>query len=143
VLIGIIYVVGLFLFAALILLMRDRIYAPISKFKNPPDGVAAQKLRFEQRLLSPDWKFYQEHLGRQVPEALKHAFGSVTLILSPHHFSDFYVTFFPIDKAALDETWVLPGIVAFAGSDGDPIFLKPGAASPDSVHIAFHDGGGS
>lgn len=142
-LIGVIYLAGLFVFAALILLMRDRVATLISRFKNPPEKIAAQKLRFEQRLLSPDWGFYQEHLGRPVPEALKHAFSSATLILSPHHFSDFHVAFSPIDMTALDEAWVLPGVVAFADSDGDPIFLKPGAASPDSVHIAFHDGGGS
>lgn len=143
VLVILICIAGLLGLAVLICLISDRATALISRLRNPPDKIAAQRLQFERRLLAPDWEFYREHLGRPVPEALKHAFSTAALVLSPHNFSDFYVAFSPIDKAALDETWVLPGVVAFADSDGDPIFLKPGATSPDSVHIAFHDGGGT
>jgi len=63
------------------------------------------------------------------------------LISEPHYFSDIYVTLVPIDKASEDDYRDFPGVIPFAESDGDPIYLKPGASEANAVYIAYHDGG--
>jgi len=55
-------------------------------------------------------------------------FGETRLFLSP------------IDAAALQENWVTPGIVPFAYSEADPIYLKPGSTASNAVFITYHDG---
>lgn len=140
--VGVAVLVAFFALAIFLLMFKDRASALVSRVKNPPEKVAAERAAFEQRLRSPDWAFYEEHLQRSPPATLREIFSSESLLSCSHHFSDYYVTFSPIDRAALNEAWVMPGVVAFADSDGDPIFLKPGASSPDTVFIAFHDGGG-
>ncbi len=142
-LVGAIYLVALFALAVVLLMLKDRLSMLAWRIRNPPAKIAAQRERSEQRLRSPDWVFYEQHLQRPVPAVLRETFATEDRLSGAYHFSDFYVTFAPIDGAALGESWVLPGVVPFAESDGDPIFLKPGASTPNAVFIAFHDGGGS
>lgn len=140
-LVAVAYLACLFGLAALVLLTRDRIEKLIWKFKNPPEKVAAQRKQYINRLQSPDWSLYQTHLQRSVPNALKEMFLTPAAVGEAYYFSDLYVTLAPIDRLALEERWPLPDILPFAESDGDPIFIKPGAMTPDTVFIAFHDGG--
>lgn len=140
VVVGLVALIGL---SVLTLLARDRVANILWRFKNPPAKVAAQLAAFERTLKSPNWQFYAEHLQRAVPLPLIAAYTEPCLITEPHYFTDYYVTFSPIDRQALLEAWVLPDVVAFAESNGDPIFLKVGASASDSVFIAYHDGGGT
>ena len=34
----------------------------------------------------------------------------------------------------------MPGVLPFAYSDADPIYLKPGANASNAVFITYHDG---
>ena len=129
----------LFGLAILLLALKDRLSKALWRLRNPPEKLAAQRAALKSRLNSPDWKFYQQHLQRKVPEALCNAYAAAEIVTKPHYFSDYYVTFCPIDPAAESENW-LPGILPFADSNGDPIFLKPGHAESEAVYIAYHDG---
>ena len=134
---------ALIVLCVILLVARDRVAKIVWRIKNPPEKLAAQRAAFEHRLRTPDWQFYAEHLQRPVPISLPAAYAKPGLITKAHVFGDYYVTFAPIDRKTLTEAWVLPGVVAFAESDGDPIFLKVGASASDSVFIAYHDGGGT
>ena len=46
----------------------------------------------------------------------------------------------PLDSQALRENWVAPGVLPFAYSEADPIYLKPGANTSNAVFITYHDG---
>ena len=140
-LVGALVLVVFLAIAVLLLVLNDRMSALVWRFRNPPGKVAAQELRYEERLRSPDWVFYESHLQRLPPAALREAFLSEGLRSRAHQFSDFHIAFAPIDRTALTDAWVLPGIVPFAESDGDPICLRPDATTADVVFIAFHDGG--
>lgn len=129
--------------AVLLLTLKDRLSVFSWRLKNPPEKIAADRQCFVARLESPDWLFYEEHLQRPVPRMLRETFSSKDFLGKSHYFGNYYVVFAPIDRAALNENWVLPDIVPFADSDGDPIFLKPGASETNAVYIAYHDGGGS
>ena len=111
--------------------------------RNPPEKIAFERARHLARVASPDWSFYEEHLQRPVPSALRDAYLSKDLLTKPVYFSDYYVALEPIDReVCADDNWVLPGIIPFADSEGDPIFLRAGPLESNAVHIAYHDGGG-
>jgi hypothetical protein len=134
----------LFALAGIVLLLRDRAAAAVSRVRNPPEKIKAAREEFERRLEQPDWQAYELHLGRAVPTELREWFSSAGRLSASYQFKDYYVTYAPIDSEGEKEAaWVLPGIMPFASSDGDPIFLKPGSSESDAVHIAYHDGGGT
>ena len=140
------YVLALFLIAAIILWLSDRISDMIWKHKNPPEKIKAQQEEYNNRLLQPDWSFYEKHLMRPVPESLKRIYANKKLILSEVgvNFDGIYInSFSPIDEKGLLETkeWVTEDLVAIATADGDQIYLRPGENEDNSVYITFHDGG--
>jgi hypothetical protein len=135
---------ALFAIAGIVLILRDRAAAAVWRIRNPPEKIKATQEAFERRLMQPDWQCYELHLGRSVPTELREWFTSAERLSASYQFKDYYVTFAPIDsKGEKEAAWVLPGIMPFASSDGDPIFLKPGPSESDAVHIAYHDGGGT
>jgi hypothetical protein len=140
-LLALLYLAGLFVMGAGLLLLRDRISGAIWRLRNMPEKIEAQRQLVEERLSEPDWQFYEEHLQRGVPSVLRRVFSREEYLAGAYIFSDLYIHFSPIDQTALTENWVMPGTVPFAECNGDPIFLKPGASESDAVFIAFHDGG--
>ena len=140
-LIGAVYLLVVFGAAVLALMARDRFKAARWRRRNPPARIAEERRRFERRLVAPDWLFYAEHLQRPVPAALVSWFTNAKGVTQTYAFDDYLIDFAPIDRDALLDAWVVPGIVAFAESDGDPIYLKPGTGADESVFITFHDGG--
>jgi hypothetical protein len=136
------YIICLFLIAGGVLLARDRIQAALRRIRNPPAKIAAAAAVYEARLLRPDWPYLEAHLGRAVPASLRSVFSNPDVLTKGHLFGNYHLFFVPIDRAETGWEWVRPGVIPFAQSDGDPIFLVPGGASADSVHIAYHDGGG-
>jgi len=114
-----------------------------------PSGaqLAAERKADEDQLLNPDWAFYQRHLQRPVPAAVRELYADRTLLTAdvleypgPESIS----TFNPINEKGLLDTQEFIGsdVLAFATSEsGDPIYLRPGASEPDTVYITYHDGG--
>jgi hypothetical protein len=139
--IGVTYVLVLFGAATLLLMARDRFKAAGWRRRNPPERLAKEQRRIERRLAAPDWSFYAEHLQRPVPLALVSWFGHTAKVLKQYSFDDHLIVFTPVDRERLREAWVVAGVVAFAESNGDPIYLRPGTGADDSVFITFHDGG--
>ena len=137
---AIVYLASLLAMAVVILVVFDRISALISRIRNPPALLAEQKHLFESRVHSPDWTFLESQLQRPVPPALRRVFSPEFLSAPALYFGDIHIALAPIDPAALDENWIVPGVVPFAYSDGDPIYLKPGPTTADSVFITYHDG---
>lgn len=105
-------------------------------------------------LMTPDWTFYGEHLGRPVPDELKRLFASEDLVCRQNFTlsnadHDWSVTaFIPIRETELfefeadDQEYGVPThpIVPIAGNDlGDPIYLKPGKDQSDSVWVWEHE----
>ena len=127
--------------AFIFLWLRDRATYLIWKFRNPPAVVTAMQEAYANRLAAPDWQFYEQHLQRPVPETLRDCYSSPGILYGEHFFGDFHIAFSPIDSMALHEKWETPGIVAYAVSDGDPIFMKPGSMEPNKVYIEYQDGG--
>ncbi len=123
------------------LLLRDYLW----RRKHPPEEEAAKRKALEARLLSPDWAFYEQHLQRPAPTALRGLFADRRLVTSrglKFSKSDGISTFNPLDKDSLVDIADPVGfeIVPFATSDcGDAIFLRPGKDEPDTVFIAYHD----
>lgn len=132
---------ALFTFAVAIAILSDKLAVLLWRFKKPATKVAAERKIFEQRVCSPDWLFYEQHLEREVRDSFRQLFLAKVATGKTFNFGDLYIAFNPIDSFAIDEQWVLPGILSFADSDGDAIFLQPGALVSDGVFIAYHDGG--
>jgi len=101
------------------------------------------------RLLRPDWEFYEQHLQRPAPTALRTLFANrdwVTTCGLNYEKKGGISSFYPLDKDNLLDTTGIIGcdVVPFARSDcGDPIYLRPGAMEPDKVYIAYHDDPGN
>lgn len=123
------------------LLLRDYLW----RRKHPPEEEAAERKALEVRLLSTDWAFYEHHLQRPAPTALRELFADRALVTRcglEFSKTDSISTFNPLDKDSLIDTADQLGfdIVPFATSDcGDAIFLRPGKSEPDTVFIAYHD----
>lgn len=126
-----------------------------------PRRVAAARVAFanlveerRERLRSPNWEFYEAHLGRPVPDALRRFYAQTDLLLSdglnyepPIPGAESCcssLTFLPVDPEELvaGEDWNEYDFVPFAhDEEGDPIFLRPGADVSNAVYIFHHDGG--
>jgi hypothetical protein len=128
-----------------LLLCIDRIRRAIWQRRNPPELLAAERREFEERLLQPDWPFYERHLQRPVPRALRELYADRSLVLSSFQYDEVHYlsTFEPLSEEGLVEAqaWLRCDIVPFANSDGDLIYLRPGASESDTVFITYHDGG--
>jgi hypothetical protein len=144
--IGILVCVSLLFVATLaavfVLMLRDRIFG--ASAWQPP--ATAERIAYEARIIKPDWPFYERHLGRPVPVALRELYRDRELILSggfQYDEAHYISTFEPLDAAALLETSDFVGfdILPFANSDGDMIYLRPGPGEPGTVFITYHDGG--
>ena len=68
-------------------------------------------------------------------------FANPATALKRYVLEDHLIDFAPIDRERLRDAWGIADVVAFAESNGDPIYLKPGRDADDSVFITFHDGG--
>lgn len=132
VLIGLALLIGLFIF--------DFIWNRRHRAKDE-----AERIALEKRIQHPDWEFYERHLQRPAPVALRELFADPTLVTScclelPK--SSGIISFNPLDEDSLQDTADLFGfdVVPFArGGCGDPIFLRPGKSEPDTVFIVYHD----
>jgi len=115
----------------------------------PPEREAAERRAFEQRILRPDWAFYEQHLQRPIPDTLRKLFADQALVTDggfDYAKGAGISTFNPLDRDSLLDVRDEAGceIIAFAVSDcGDPIHLRPGPTEPDTVYITSHDGGGT
>ena len=138
--IGVGYVASLLAIAIAILKVSDFVRACRNKEHNTPAARAARRQLFESRVRSPDWVFYQSHLQRPVPQALRSLFTSANFSASQLRFGEIELYLSPIDSQALADNWVVPGVLPFAYSDADPIYLKPGANASNAVFITYHDG---
>jgi len=113
------------------------------------EQLAAERQAFEERLLRPDWEFYERHLQRPAPAALRELYADRALITRgglDYSKAGGVSTFNPLGEEGLLDTRELIGsdIVPFATSDcGDPIYLRPGASESDKVYIAYHDDPGN
>ncbi len=100
-----------------------------------------------EHLVEPDWGFYESHLQRRVPPALRELFADPALVPVgglKYPGGPLINTFELLNENGLLETRALVGsnVVAIATTDvGDPIYLRPGPAEPDTVYITHHDGG--
>ena len=125
---------------------RDRVSTALWRRRNPPEKLAAERCAYKKRIASPDWPFYERHLQRPAPAALRELYANRALVCTgglEYEESGYISTFEPLDEAALVDTGELFGfdVVPFANSDGDIIYLRPGASEPDTVYITCHDGG--
>lgn len=111
-----------------------------------PEMIAAERAEREERLLQPDWLFFESHLGRPVPAALKELYADRELVLSENLdcTAECSIAFF--EGISRDGVWVDSHLgcdpLVFAMSVvGDPVYLKPGATEADAVYVTYHDGG--
>lgn len=113
-----------------------------------PEELAAAQKKYEEQLLNPDWGFYERHLKRPVPTALRQLYADRQLItmqdIHADAGGDYPINeFMPIDEenvTELGETNL--EIFAIAINEcGDPIYLRSGASEPDKVYVTYHDGG--
>jgi hypothetical protein len=131
----------------LILWARDRILHARWRRRNPLEELAAERRAYQQRVLRPDWSFYERHLGPPAPPALCALYADrtfVTLQDLSYNKADRISTFDALDEKGLWATrpWLGFETVAIASTDfGDVIHLRPGAAEPDTVYITRHNGG--
>jgi hypothetical protein len=64
----------------LILWLRDRVAGSRRARRNPPEKIAADRRGYEQRILRPDWEFYERHLQRPAPLALRELYADRKLV---------------------------------------------------------------
>src|SRR5437867_3832115 len=100
------------------LLLRDYMW----RLRHPPEEEEAERKALEQRILSPDWTFYERHLQRPAPTALRELFADRRLVTScglEFTKSDGISTFNPLDEDSLLDTADQLGydVVPFATSD--------------------------
>lgn len=100
----VIYCVLLVALAVAVLLVIGRVRQALWRWRNPPEKLAAARRAFEERLLQPDWSFYERHLQRPAPSGLRELFADHHLVLADgceydelHYIS----TFEPLDERAL------------------------------------------
>jgi len=58
----------------------DRIQVAKFRRHNPPEKIAAERRAFEGRIASPDWAFYERHLQRPAPAALRELYADHSLV---------------------------------------------------------------
>src|SRR5260221_9089740 len=131
----------------LVLWLRDRVSSARWRRRNSPEKLAADRRAYEERILRPDWAFYERHLQRPVPSALRELYADRVLVTAQDldYTDDARIsTFEALDEQGLIDTrpWLGFNVIAIATSDfGDPIYLRPVASEADTVYITHHDGG--
>lgn len=139
--VGIVYIIGLFLVSAVVLMIGEKIW---SLFRRKPDTQRLVQER-ERRLSSPDWNFYAAHLGRPVPDSIRALYSDTDLLAGGDiQLEKITITSFePIDIQGLRDTkvWTTKDAVAIARWEADPIYLMPGPDEDNGVYITYHDGG--
>ena len=136
---------GFVVIALLILWIKDRIEDMLDRRRaTSPKAVAERRAR-QVRLLNPDWAFYERHLQRPAPAALRELFADHALITSQNldWEDDVWLSAFaPLHEQDYRNRWLDLDVVAFATNMyGDPIYLKPGPLEADTVYVTYHDGG--
>lgn len=131
--------------SVLILRVRGRISATLRRHDSS-EKHAAERSAHEARIATPDWEFYERHLQRPVPTALRQLYADHELLCTSgiwYDESHYISAFEPLDEVAVVDTANLFGfdVVPFANSNGDIIYLRPGRKEPDAVYITYHDGG--
>jgi len=130
----------------LVLLLKDRISGVLRRRRNPPKKVGAE---IYAHLLQTDWAFYERHLQRPAPAALRELYSDMSLLTACASYRgerEGISSFVPLSENNLLDTHDEIGydIVPFATSGcGDPIYLKPGAKETDIVYVAYHDDPGN
>lgn len=147
---SVIFLVVLFIGLPLLLLrLRDRANRALAQRRNPPEKLAADRRAYESRILRPDWGYYERHLHRPAPPALRELYADRAFVTAQDlDYADGarIGTFHPLDEQGLLETrrWIGFDAIAIATTDfGDPIYLRPGSSEADTVYITHHDGGDS
>ncbi len=64
-----------------ILRLGDRIKDARRRRLNPAEKVASDRRAYEARILHPDWDFYERHLQRPLPPALRELYADRALII--------------------------------------------------------------
>lgn len=119
----------------------------VSGRRRTPEEVATERRAYEEQLLHPDWAFYERHLQRPVPAALRALYADRALIVTQsldYPGAEGISTFEALNEQRLLETrsWLGFDAVAIATSEsGDAIYLRPGSTEPDKVYITYHDAG--
>ena len=126
------------------LAVRDWIDEAFRWRRETPERLAAVTLAQERRLLTPDWAYYERHLQRAVPEAIRQLYRDRELILSGgFRYDEFHdiTSFEAIDSQSLLETRDFMGFdaIPLASSEGDIIYLRPGRDESDAIYITYHD----
>jgi len=135
------YVTSLLALAVAILKVSDWLRSYRYRKDCTPAARAARQQLFEGRAHSPDWDLYESHLQRPVPEALRALFTATNLSASGLRFGEIDLYLSPVDAEGLKENWVIPGVLPFAYSEADPIYLRFGPNTSNAVFITYHDGG--
>ncbi len=111
------------------------------------EEIEEDRRSYLERMTQHDWAFYERHLQRPVPRALRELFADPALVPAgglKYPGGCRINTFELLNENGLIETCALvrSEVVAIATTDvGDPIYLRPGPAEPDTVYITHHDGG--
>lgn len=125
----------------IILLLKDFISDVLRRRQDTPEKLAAEL----HTLMHPDWSFYERHLRRPAPAALRELYSDSALMTAGASYRgkrEGISAFWPLTEDYLLDTHDGIGydIVPFATSGcGDSIYLRPGANEPDTVYIAYHD----
>jgi hypothetical protein len=128
----------------IILLIRDRISTVLGRHRDKEIDP-----QFRASLLSPNWAFYERHLQRPAPAALRELYSDMALMTACYSYRgkrEGINIFWPLNEKYLLDTREDIGhdIVAFATSGcGDSIYLRPGPNEPNTVYIAYHDDPGN
>jgi hypothetical protein len=145
---AVIAIVALFVgLPVVVLWLRDRASRADRHRPESPERLAAIRRAFEERLLRPDWAFYERHLRRHAPSALRELYADRGLVTAQdvQYADDARIsTFNPLDEQGLLDArrWIGLDVVPLGTSDfGDPLYLRPGSSEADAVYLTHHDGG--
>lgn len=115
-------------------------------YYDTPERRSTERIAREARLLRPDWRFYEQHLQRSIPSAVRALYADHRLLFSVGlQYDDIHdiTEFCPLDSESLVQPHELMtfDVLPLATSEGDVIYLRPGATESDVVYVTYHDGG--
>jgi hypothetical protein len=116
-------------------------YAWRGYFGTSPEQLEAERKLAEAELLQPDWQFYEEHLQRPAPQALRDLYADQSLITAEdlaYPDAENLGGFFALRMDRLMDMREELGvaIVPIAWSEsGELVFLRPGAEEADKVYL--------
>jgi hypothetical protein len=129
-----------------ILKVIDRAHDAYFAYYDTPERRSAERIAEEARLLRPDWWYYEQHLQRPIPPAVRALYADHPLLFSIGlQYDDIHniTEFCPLDSGALVEVREFMGfdVLPLATSEGDIVYLRPGTTESDVVYVTYHDGG--